>query len=100
MEVMIRRYFGPALIGMDLEGTGAVLQTLHQIRSGHPLTKAALEIALFDALGKWYRVPLYRFLGGPYRRGVDLVGGGGVVFGPERREMGPGLRGAGGVRYL
>ena len=83
MEIMVRRYFGPALIGMDLEGTGAVLQTLHQIRSGHPLTKAALEIALFDALGKWYRVPLYRFLGGPYRREIDLVGGLGLDLEPE-----------------
>jgi len=51
MEIMIRRYFGPALVGMDLEETGSVLQTLHQIRSGYPLTKAAVETALFDALG-------------------------------------------------
>ena len=46
MEIMVRKYFGPALIGMDLEETGSVLQTLHQIRSGHPLTKAAVETAL------------------------------------------------------
>lgn len=83
MEIMVRRYFGPALIGMDLEETGSVLQTLHQIRSGHPLTKAAVETALFDALGKLYRVPLYRFLGGPYRREIDLVGGLGLDLGPE-----------------
>src|SRR5262245_65053923 len=86
MEIMVRKYFGPALIGMDLEATGAVLQTLHQTRSGHPLTKAALEIALFDALGKWYRVPLYRFLGGPYRREVVLVGV--SVFDDEGEQIG------------
>ena len=50
MEIMVRQYFGPALIGMDLEETGSVLQRLHEIRSGHPLTKAALETAVFDAL--------------------------------------------------
>jgi L-alanine-DL-glutamate epimerase-like enolase superfamily enzyme len=83
MEIMVRKYFGPALIGMDLEETGSVLQTLHQIRYGHPLTKAAVEIAVFDALGKFYRVPLYRFLGGPYRREIDLVGGLGLDLGPE-----------------
>ena len=83
MEIMVHRYFGPALIGMDLEETGSVLQTLHQIRSGYPLTKAAVETALFDALGKLYRVPLYRFLGGPYRREIDLVGGLGLDLGPE-----------------
>jgi muconate cycloisomerase len=84
MEIMVHRYFGPALIGMNLEETGSVLQTLHQIRSGHPLTKAALETAIFDALGKFYRVPVYRFLGGgPYRREIDLVGGLGLDLGPE-----------------
>src|SRR5262245_52807372 len=83
MEIMVRKYFGPALIGMDLEETGSMLQTLHQIRYGHPLTKAALETALFDALGKLYRVPLYRFLGGPYRGEIELVGGLGLDLGPE-----------------
>ena len=83
MAIMVRRYFGPALIGRDLEETGSVLQTLHGIRYGHPLTKAALETALFDALGKCYRVPLYRLLGGPYRREIDLVGGLGLDLGPE-----------------
>ena len=83
MEIMVRQYFGPTLIGMDLEDTGSVLQRLHEIRYGHPLTKAALETALFDALGKLYRVPLYRFLGGPYRREIDLVGGLGLDLGPE-----------------
>jgi muconate cycloisomerase len=83
MEIMVRQYFGPALIGMDLEDTGSVLQTLHRVRSGHPLTKAAVETALFDALGKGYRVPLYCFLGGPYRREIELVGGLGLDLGPQ-----------------
>lgn len=83
MEIMVRQYFGPALIGMNLEDTGWVLQTLHRVRSGHPLTKAALETALLDALGKGYRVPLYCFLGGPYRREIELVGGLGLDLGPQ-----------------
>jgi L-alanine-DL-glutamate epimerase-like enolase superfamily enzyme len=83
MEIMAREYFAPALIGMDLEATGSVLRTLQQIRYGHPLTKAALETALFDALGKFYRVSLYCFLGGPYRTAIELVGGLGFELGPE-----------------
>jgi L-alanine-DL-glutamate epimerase-like enolase superfamily enzyme len=83
MQIMARKYFAPALIGMGIEATGSVLETLHQVRSGHPLTKAALEIALFDALGKLYRVPLYCFLGGPYRTAIELVGGLGLDLGPE-----------------
>jgi muconate cycloisomerase len=83
MQIMARKYFAPVLIGTDIEATGAALETLQQTRSGHPLTKAALETALFDALGKLYRVPLYRFLGGPYRTAIELVGGLGLDLGPE-----------------
>jgi muconate cycloisomerase len=83
MEIMVGKYFGPALIDMDLEQTGSVLQKLQRIRYGHPLAKAALEIALFDALGKLYSVPLYRLLGGPYRSEIELVGGLGLDLGPE-----------------
>jgi len=68
---------------MDIEETGAVLNKLHRVRYGHPITKAAIETGLFDALGKLYRVPLCRFFGGPYRREIDLVGGLGMDLGPE-----------------
>jgi muconate cycloisomerase len=83
MEILVRNYFAPALIGMDLEETGSVLQRLHRVRSGHPLTKAALETALFDVVGKSYKVPLYRLLGGPYRKTIDLVGGLGLDLGAD-----------------
>jgi len=75
MAIMARSYFAPALIGMNLEETGAVLNKLHSARSGHPMAKAALETALYDALAKFYHVPLYRLLGGPYRKEIELVGG-------------------------
>lgn len=83
MEIMVQKYFAPALMGMDLEETGKVAGKLHGVRYGHPITKAAVEIALFDALGKLYKVPLCRFFGGPYRREIELVGGLGMDLGPE-----------------
>jgi muconate cycloisomerase len=83
MEILAQKYFAPALLGMDLEETGAVLLRLHRVRYGHPITKAAIETALFDALGKLYRLPLCRFFGGPYRREIELVGGLGLDMGPE-----------------
>ena len=75
MQIMVRRYFAPALIGMDLEETGAVINKLQGVRYGHPITKAGVEIAVYDALAKFYKLPLYRLLGGPYRRRIELVGG-------------------------
>jgi len=84
MEIMVQKYFGPALVGMDLDDTGAVLATLHRTRYGHPLTKAAVETAVYDALGKHYQAPLYRFFGGPFRREIELVGGLGLDLGREK----------------
>lgn len=83
MEIMVQKYFAPVLIGMDLEDTGTVVQKFHRVRSGHPITKAALETGLYDALGKLYKVPLYRLLGGPFRKEIQLVGGLGLDLGPE-----------------
>lgn len=83
MEIMARNYFAPALIGMDLDDTGLVVTRLHEVRQGHPIAKAGIEIALLDALGKAYRVPLCRFFGGPFRREINLVGGLGMDLGPE-----------------
>src|SRR5678815_368063 len=62
MQIMVRRYFAPALIGMDIEETAAVISKLQGVRYGHPITKAGVEIALYDALGKLYNLPVYRLL--------------------------------------
>jgi muconate cycloisomerase len=83
MEIMTQKYFAPALMGLDLEETGAVLNKLQRVRHGHTITKAAIETALFDALGKKFKVPICRFFGGPYRHEIDLVGGLGMDLGPE-----------------
>src|SRR5262245_3806039 len=64
MEIMVRKYFAPALVGMDLADTGAVIAKLQSVRYGHPISKAGIEIALYDAVAKSYGVPLYRLLGG------------------------------------
>lgn len=83
MTVMVRNYFAPRLIGMDLEDIGPVVQQLQQTRYGNPLGKAAVETALFDALARHYRVPLYVLLGGPYRKEIALTGGLGLDLGPK-----------------
>ena len=84
MEIMVQKYFAPALIGIDLEQTAALVRKVHETRCGHPATKAALETALYDGLGKLYQVPICRFFGGPLRREIELVGGLGLDLGPDR----------------
>jgi L-alanine-DL-glutamate epimerase-like enolase superfamily enzyme len=63
MEIMVRNYFAPALVSLDLEQTGSAMNQLHAIRFGHPITKEGVEIALFDSRAKNFQLPLYRLLG-------------------------------------
>lgn len=84
MEIMVQKYFAPALVGMELEETATLVREFQEMRCGHPMTKAAVETALYDALGKLFRVPVCWFFGGPLRREIELVGGLGLDLGPER----------------
>lgn len=95
MDIMVRKYFAPALIGMDLEMTGAVVAKLHGMRYGHPITKAGVETAIYDAVAKFCGLPLYRLLGGPYRKEISLVGGLGMdltaeTIGEKARQLSQG----------
>jgi len=92
MDIMVRKYFAPVLVGMDLEDTGAVITKLQSTRYGHPITKAGVEIALYDALAKYFNVPVYRLLGGPFRKEIELVGGLGMdlsadTIGAKARQL-------------
>lgn len=61
---------GPALAGQDpsdIEGLSALMQS---VLTGNAFTKAALEMAVWDILGKAAGQPLYRLLGGAVREFV------------------------------
>jgi muconate cycloisomerase len=63
----INTLLAPLLIGED---PTAVEQLTIKLRTGvaaNPFTKAGLEMALWDILGKSVNLPLYKLLGGPVR---------------------------------
>jgi muconate cycloisomerase len=68
----IRTLFAPALIGQDPCDIGRLTLLMRHTLAGHPFTKAALEMALWDILGKSVNLPIYRLLGGPVRSFVPL----------------------------
>ncbi len=57
----------PALIGENPGNIEALTLRMRSAVFGHPFTKAALEMALWDLLGKTANLPVYRLLGGPVR---------------------------------
>lgn len=62
--------FGPLLIGRDPRDIEALASLIGRSLAGNPFTKAAIEMALWDILGKAVALPVYRLLGGPVRESI------------------------------
>lgn len=71
-------FLRPYLIGEDARDVDRVWRKLYRVTSGAPWTGAVLcaangiEMALLDAVGKLYGVPVYQLLGGRYRDQVRI----------------------------
>ncbi len=63
----IQTYLAPLLIGADPTAVQRLSATMDRVLAGNPFTKAGVEMALWDLLGKVAGLPLYRLLGGPVR---------------------------------
>jgi L-alanine-DL-glutamate epimerase-like enolase superfamily enzyme len=57
----------PVLLGTDPTELERICALLEKVVAGNPFTKAGIEMALWDILGKIANLPLYRLLGGPVR---------------------------------
>lgn len=63
----IEGFFAPLLVGQDPTDVERLTTRLQRAVAGNPFTKSALEMALWDILGKSAGLPVYRLLGGPVR---------------------------------
>lgn len=68
----IRTILEPALTGEDPRDIERLTLRMRAALAGNPFTKAALEMALWDILGKSAGLPVYRLLGGPVRDFVPI----------------------------
>ena len=64
---IIASYLAPALIGQDPTHIEKLTNLMRTVVANNPFTKSAIEMALWDILGKVANLPLYRLLGGPVR---------------------------------
>lgn len=62
-KAIIDHYFGPALIGRDASRVGQVMAELERMVYANWFAKAAIEMALYDVLGKALNAPLSMLLG-------------------------------------
>ena len=65
-----RTIFVPLLENHDPRDIERLTTKMRHALADHPFTKAAIEMALWDILGKASNLPVYRLLGGPVRESV------------------------------
>lgn len=78
MTYIIKNYLFPAIEGMDSFNMEAIENRMARAAPGHPMAKAAINIALHDLNAKILGMPVYQLLGGKYYESVFTVGGVGI----------------------
>jgi muconate cycloisomerase len=76
---VIADYLLPAIKGEDVFAIERIHERMDRVCKGHFYAKAAIDIALYDAMGKALGTPVYNLLGGCYRRQIPLVHSCGIM---------------------
>ena len=73
MQAAIEQLFGPVLVGKDPFAIEALMSQIDATVLGYNRSKAAIETALYDLVGKALGVPVYQLLGGLVRESIPAV---------------------------
>jgi L-alanine-DL-glutamate epimerase-like enolase superfamily enzyme len=73
MEQVVSEQVAPLLVGRDPFDTEWLMTELGRRVPGYTRTKAAVETALFDVMGKALGVPVYKLLGGKVRSSIPVI---------------------------
>ena len=71
---VIRDVMGPALLGCDPMQVNRIEAMLDQSVRGNPTARGAVNMALYDIVGKAHDVPVYTLLGGKLHDRLPLLG--------------------------
>jgi len=70
---ILKNYLFPAIKNMDPFNIGLIHQRMDHTVKRNSFAKAAIDIALYDILGKYFNVPVYKLLGGCFRKELPLL---------------------------
>lgn len=70
---LIETHLFPAIKGMDAVKIGQIHNRMDKVVKGNPYAKAALDIAIYDIIGKGLNRPICDLLGGDYRQGIEVA---------------------------
>ena len=69
----IKEILLPAIAGSNVTEIEQLHARMNRTLRGYPYAKAAIDVAVHDAIGKIYGVPVYQLLGGKVRDGTALA---------------------------
>lgn len=72
-KVVIEELLAPLILGEDVRQIENVHAKMDKFVRGYPYAKAAIDVAMHDAVGKLHGLPVYALLGGLVRREVALA---------------------------
>jgi muconate cycloisomerase len=72
-KVVIEELLAPLLIGEDVLRIEHLYSKMDKFVRGYPYAKAAIDVAMHDAVGKLTELPVYQLLGGLVRREVAVA---------------------------
>jgi muconate cycloisomerase len=73
VQLLVRRYLGPAVIGLPVGNIGLLHQRMDAAVKGYPYAKAAMDIAAYDLAGRARGIPVHDLLGGAVRDTVPIT---------------------------
>lgn len=71
-QAIVNTYMGPFLIGREVEEIEGLRHLMETLVRGNHFAQAAVELALWDLLGKLRGLPVYELIGGKVRDKVPL----------------------------
>ena len=93
MVAAIQEIYGPALIGKDPFDIETIAAAFDARLAGNPAARAALDIALYDCMGKALGLPVHKLIGGccqpriPLEWSVSMADDVGVMVAEARRAV-------------
>ncbi|HEY1361980.1 MAG TPA: enolase C-terminal domain-like protein [Xanthobacteraceae bacterium] len=63
----------PGIVGQNASEIEQLHARMNRVLRGYPYAKAAIDVAVHDAIGKAYGLPVYQLLGGKVRDGTALA---------------------------
>jgi o-succinylbenzoate synthase len=70
---VVEKMIGPSIIGMDPFQFDKVNEKMDSLMQRNIFAKAAVDMALYDIAGKALHVPVYKLIGGLYRKRIPLA---------------------------